>query len=292
VVTGPERNDLWERMIKIWPAYAAYQAGIEREIPIIVLEPTKSHGKINVMGGNPVTNHPRPIVKWSSGTRMDQGNLMFISLHKKTFWRDFLVIQVGFALFGLAIALMIRSNLGTGAWAVLEVALANITHLTPGTLSILVGSVVLLAALLLKEKIGWGTIANILFIGPWEDFFLWLLPNVKGIFILQLGMILISIVIMGIASAIYIGVHAGAGPRDSLMLAVKRKMGTSIRVARAGIEISMVLVGWLLGGPLGIGTVIIAILIGPAVQWGFKIFHVHPHPNPEITLGEAEIQAE
>ena len=204
---------------------------------------------------------------------------MFISVHRKTFLRDMVVIQAGFALFGFSIAAMIRSNLGTSAWAVLEVALSKIMHLTPGTMSVIVGFAVLLIAISLKEKVGWGTLANILFIGPWEDFFLWVIPSVEKNPTLQYGILFIGILAMGIASAIYIGVDAGAGPRDSLMLAVKRKTGMSIRVARACIELIVVIAGWLLGGPLGIGTVIFAILIGPAVQWGFKLFKVQPHKN-------------
>ncbi len=204
---------------------------------------------------------------------------MFISIHRKSILRDMVVIQAGFALFGFSIAALIRSNLGTSAWAVLEVALSNIMHLTPGTMSVIVGLAVLVVAISMKEKIGWGTLANILFIGPWEDFFLWAIPSVKNNPALQYGILLIGILAMGIASAIYIGVDAGAGPRDSLMLAVKRKTGVSTRVARACIEMIVVLAGWLLGGPLGIGTVIFAILIGPAVQWGFKLFKVQPHKN-------------
>jgi uncharacterized membrane protein YczE len=191
-----------------------------------------------------------------------------------------LVIQAGFALFGLSIAAMIRSNLGTNAWAVLEVALANIFSLTPGTMSVIVGFTVLLAALSLKEKIGWGTITNIIFIGPWEDLFLWVIPPIDNNPVIQYGILIGAILAMGMASAIYIGVDAGAGPRDSLMLAVKRKTGMSIRVARVCIELVVVLAGWLLGGPLGVGTLVFAIFIGPAVQWGFKLFNVQPHKNP------------
>jgi uncharacterized membrane protein YczE len=214
---------------------------------------------------------------------------MFKPVHLKTFLKDSIVIQIGFGLFGLSITGMIRSNLGTGAWVVLEVALAQITHMTPGTLSIIVGSSVLLVALSLREKIGWGTLGNILFIGPWEDLFLRLIPPINDKFIIQAGMLLGSILIMGIASAIYIGVDSGAGPRDSLMLAVSRKTGLSIRLARVCIELVVVLIGWILGGPLGMGTVVTALLIGPAVQWGFKLFNVHPHKNLEensITIEE------
>ena len=102
-----------------------------------------------------------------------------------------------------------------------------------------------------------------------------------GNLLLQFTMLLAGILIMGIASAIYIGVDAGAGPRDSLMLAVKRVSGQSLRRARGSIEMSLVLVAWLLGGPAGIGTVVIAMSIGSSVQWAFKLFNVQPHRPAE-----------
>ena len=206
-----------------------------------------------------------------------------------TFLRDFIVIQIGFALFGLAIALMIRSNVGTTPWAVLEVALSQMTGIRPGRMSIVVGSIVLVGALGLREKIGWGTLSNILFIGLWEDMFLGYIPSVEDRLLVQGTMLFTAIFTMGIASAVYIGVNAGAGPRDSLMLAVHRTSGMSIRLGRAIIEVIVVTVGWLLGGPLGLGTVIFAVLIGPAVQWSFKLFNVKPHqPEPEIVEAAAD----
>ena len=194
-----------------------------------------------------------------------------------TFIRDFFVIQIGFALFGLSIAMLIRSNLGTSPWALLEVAFSKLTGITPGRMSIIIGFVVLLGALALREKVGWGTLSNILFIGLWEDMFLGMIPSIEDNLLIQVLMLLAAIFIMGIASAIYIGVDAGAGPRDSLMLALHRTTGVSIRMARGAIEIIVVLIGRLLGGPLGLGTVIFALLIGPSVQWAFKLFHVQPH---------------
>ena len=203
-----------------------------------------------------------------------------------TFLRDILVIQIGFALFGLAIATMIRSNLGTSPWALLEVAISKLTGITPGRMSIIVGFAVLLLALALRERIGWGTLGNIVFIGLWEDMFLGIIPSVENNLLLQLGMLLSAVFTMGIASAIYIGVDAGAGPRDSLMLAVHRTTNLSIRLGRAIIEIIVVTVGWILGGPLGFGTVIFALLIGPSVQWAFKLFKVQTH-KPETEIVEA-----
>lgn len=202
---------------------------------------------------------------------------MFKSIRWNTFVRDFLVIQIGFALFGLSIALLIRANLGTSPWVMLEVALSQLTGLTPGTMSVTVGLLVLSGSAVMREQIGWGTLTNILFIGLWEDLSLYFLPSLSGNLIAQLGMLLSGVFLMGIASAVYIGVDAGAGPRDSLMLAVKRISGWSLRRGRATIEVFLVIGGWLLNGPAGVGTVIFALLIGPAVQWAFKIFKVEPH---------------
>jgi uncharacterized membrane protein YczE len=211
---------------------------------------------------------------------------MFKPVIWKTFPRDFIVIQIGFAIFGLSIALMIRSNVGTTPWAVLEVALSQLTNIRPGRISVVVGLVVLMGSLALREKIGWGTLSNILFIGLWEDMFLSYIPSIEDRLLLQSVMLFGAIFMMGFASAIYIGVDAGAGPRDSLMLAFHRTTGLSIRLGRAIIEIIVVTIGWLLGGPLGFGTVVFALLIGPAVQWAFKLLKVQAH-KPETEIVEA-----
>jgi uncharacterized membrane protein YczE len=212
---------------------------------------------------------------------------LFKSINWKTFGRDFVVIQIGFGLFGISIALTIRANLGTGAWSVFEVALSQLSGLTPGTLTVIVGFSVLLIAMLFKEKVGWGTLGNILCIGPWEDFFLRVFPSIKGNLPLQSGMLLAAILIQGVASAIYIGVNAGAGPRDSLMLAVKRKTGLGLGMARGMIEVTIFIIGWILKGPAGFGTAVFAFLVGPAVHWSFKIFNVHPHQDDDLPVAEA-----
>ncbi len=208
---------------------------------------------------------------------------MFKPVRWNTFIRDFIRIESGFLLFGLAITLMIRGNIGTSAWAVLEVALAQKLHISIGTMTVVMGFSVLSGALILREKIGWGTLGNILSIGPWEDMWLSIIPSIKDNLPLQIGMLLFAILLMGLASAIYIGVDAGAGPRDSMMLAIKRTTGLSLRLARAVIEVTVVTIGWLLGGPAGIGTLVFALLVGPSVQWGFKLFNVHPH-GPEALV--------
>ncbi|MFM8322278.1 MAG: YczE/YyaS/YitT family protein [Chloroflexota bacterium] len=204
---------------------------------------------------------------------------MLKPIRKERLLRDLLVIELGLGLYGLAIAMMIRANLGTSAWSVLDVALSQHLGVTPGTMTVSIGFLVLSGALILKEQIGWGTLANILSIGPWEDLFLRLIPPVRGNLLLQSALLLSGIALIGLASAIYIGVDAGAGPRDTLMLAFKRKFGWSVRLARGTIEAVVITLGWLLGGPVGIGTLAYVLLIGPMVQAGFKLLHVEPHKN-------------
>ncbi|GAB4580954.1 MAG: membrane protein [Anaerolineales bacterium] len=207
---------------------------------------------------------------------------MFKPIRWHTFPRDFLVIQSGFLLFGFAIAMMIRANLGTSPWAVWEVAMASILHITPGTMTVIDGFIVLTLALAMREQVGWGTLANILSIGPWIDFALSLLPSIENNLPLQLTMLLGAIGMMGLASAIYIGVDAGAGPRDTLMLGIHRRFGWSVRAARASIEGVVVTLGWLLGGPVGVGTLVFALLIGSSVQGGFKLLHVQTRKPVEV----------
>lgn len=209
-----------------------------------------------------------------------------------TFIPDFIRIQIGFVLFGLAITLMIRGGIGTSAWVVLEAALAERLGITVGTMTVIMGFLVLGSAVAMREKMGWGTLANILSIGPWVDMWNSFMPSVTDNLPLQVAMLLSAVFLMGLGSAIYIGVDAGAGPRDSLMLAIKRTTGVSIRVSRAIIEVTVVTLGWLLGGPAGIGTLVYALLIGPSVQWGFKIFNVQPHKEEEVVLAGIEGGAE
>lgn len=213
-----------------------------------------------------------------------------------TFIRDFFVIQIGFALYGLSIALSLQANLGTNTWSVFEKALSDISGLTVGTMTVIVAFFVLVFVLLLKEQVGWGTLGNILSIGPWLDLFLKIIPSLEDShWSLKLAMLLAAVLTQGIASAVYIGVNAGAGPRDSLMLAIHRTTKLSLRMARGSVEIIVFTIGWLLGGPAGWGTLIFAVLIGPTVQWAFKLFNVKPHgdkkkidENEAVLLNEGD----
>ncbi len=200
-------------------------------------------------------------------------------------WRqfayDFFIIQIGFLLFGLAIDILVQANLGLDSWDVLQMALTFHMPITLGQASIGVAFIIVLVDIILREPLGWGTIANMICIGVWVDALRPYVPSVPHLFLIQVAYLLLGTLVMGFATAIYVGVNAGAGPRDSLMLALCRLGKTSLRVARTCIEVTVVAVGWLLGGPAWLGTLVAAIAIGPAVQLGFKVLRVRTRGHSE-----------
>jgi uncharacterized membrane protein YczE len=214
-------------------------------------------------------------------------NTIFKPINWKTFPRDFVVVEIGLGLYGFAIAMLIHAGLGTSTWAVFEVAAAKLLGITVGTMIVIDGIWVFALVLLVKEKVGWGTLANILSIGPWTDLFNSLLPNIAGGWAdslwLRLIFFVVAILGMGFASAIYIGAEAGAGPRDSLMLAIHRLSGWSVRTSRILIDVTIGTAGILLGGPFGLGTIAFAFLAGPSVQFAFKVMKVKPHQKDEVS---------
>ncbi len=204
---------------------------------------------------------PILITRWQGGRR---------------FVRDLAVIQIGFLLYGAAIDIMLRAGLGTSSWVVLEKGLTNYIPLTLGQTTIGVAALITLLDIGLRQPLGWGTLANMLSIGLWVDWLRPVIPGVPAGWLYQTAYLLLGTLVMGLATAVYVGVNAGAGPRDSLMLATSRLSHTSVRTARTAIEVVVVLVGWLLGGPVGIGTLVYALTIGPAVQLAFRLLRVTP----------------
>ena len=193
-------------------------------------------------------------------------------------WRrfawDFFIIQIGFLVFGLSIDVIVQASLGLDSWDVLQMALTYHLPITLGEANIAVAFLVVVVDIILGEPLGWGTLANVVFIGVWVDILRPYVPAAPQLILIQIAYLLLGTLIMGFATAIYVGVDAGAGPRDTLMLATSRISKTSLRVARTGIEVAVVALGWLMGGPAWLGTLIAAIAIGPAVQLGFKILRV------------------
>jgi len=173
---------------------------------------------------------------------------------------------VGLTLYGLSIALMIHGGLGAMPWDVLHVGLAGRLPFAIGVIMVSVSILVLLAWMPLRQMPGLGTIANALWIGVAADIVLRLLPVAAGL-PWQLAYMGSGIVLNALATAMYIGSQLGPGPRDGLMTGISRVTGRSLRLARTAIEVVVVAAGWLLGGVVGVGTLLYAVAVGPLTQF-------------------------
>jgi uncharacterized membrane protein YczE len=175
-------------------------------------------------------------------------------------------LLAGLTLYGVSMAMMIRSTLGVDPWDVFHAGLASRVPLTFGQVTILVGALVLLLWWPLRQWPGLGTIANVVVIGLAADGGLALITEPDGL-PARLSLLLLGIVLNGVAGGLYIGSQLGPGPRDGLMTGLARRTGVSIRLVRTLIEVTVLGVGWVLGGPVGLGTVLYAVSIGPLVQY-------------------------
>ncbi|MEU6641205.1 hypothetical protein ABZ863_01500 [Saccharomonospora sp. NPDC046836] len=171
----------------------------------------------------------------------------------------------GLALYGTSMALMTRAGLGLNPWDVLHEGIADRTGLTFGTVTALTAVVVLLLWIPLRQRPGIGTVANVLIIAVTVDLARLVLPD-QHAFAWQATFLLGGIVLNGLATAVYVGARLGPGPRDGLMTGIAARTGRSVRLVRTGIELTVLGVGWLLGGTVGLGTVLYALAIGPLAQ--------------------------
>lgn len=190
---------------------------------------------------------------------------MFIPVRGQNLGRRVAQLLIGLVLFGVGIALMLRSGLGLPPWDVLHQGLTEQFGLSVGTWSIIISFVVLLLWIPLKERYGIGTVFNAIVIGLIIDLGAMVIPEPANVW-LEVLMLAGGILIIGVASGLYIGANLGPGPRDGLMTAIARR-GLSIRLTRWGLEVAVLLTGILLGGTFGAGTVAFALLIGPIVQF-------------------------
>lgn len=171
----------------------------------------------------------------------------------------------GLILYGLSMALMIEANLGLDPWDVLHQGLARWIPVSFGTVTIIVGALVLLLWIPLRQRPGLGTLSNVVVVGLAADLGLWLTPSPDELAV-RIPMIVAGVVLNGLAGAIYIGSQFGPGPRDGLMTGLAARTGRSLRLIRTGIEVTVLALGFVLGGTVGVGTVLYALAIGPLVQ--------------------------
>ena len=170
----------------------------------------------------------------------------------------------GLFLYGMAISLMVRAGLGVAPWDVLTQGMVKLTGLSFGVLTNLIGLAVLLLWWPLRQKPGLGTVLNVLVIGPSAQFGLWLLPDFAQL-AQQLLAFTAGLLLLALATGLYIGARFGPGPRDGLMTGLHARFGWPIWAVRTAIEGSVLLVGWWLGGTVGLGTLAFVLLIGPLV---------------------------
>jgi Predicted membrane protein len=175
-------------------------------------------------------------------------------------------LLIGLWLYGFAMAMFIRSGLGLDPWDVFHSGLQRLLGVSFGTVVIAVGFAVLLLWIPLRQWPGLGTIANAVVIGLAADSTLAIIPQAtdwRMSWVLLLG----GLALNGLAGGLYIGSQLGPGPRDGLMTGLAWRTGWSLRLVRTGLELSVLAIGWLLGGSVGIGTVVYALAIGPLVQF-------------------------
>ncbi len=195
----------------------------------------------------------------------------------------FVQLIAGLVLFGASLALLVRSELGLDPWDVFHQGLSVATGLSIGVCTIAAGVVVLLLWIPLRQRPGIGTVANVVLVGLSLDGVLLLIPP-TGNDALRWIYLVAGIVLNGIATGAYIGAGLGPGPRDGLMVGFARG-SRSLRVVRTAIEVSVLVIGWLLGGTVGIGTVLFALTIGPIVHRTVPAFS--PANRPEADPGSS-----
>lgn len=182
---------------------------------------------------------------------------------------------VGVFLYGIGIAFIIRAALGAAPWDVLSQGITRHVPVSFGVVTTVVSGIVLLMWIPIRQKPGVGTILNATAVGPSADLGFLVIPVADQLW-LQIIFFTIGLLVLAAATGLYIGAHFGPGPRDGLMTGLHERLGWPIWVVRTLLEITVVAIGWALGGTVGVGTVAFALLVGPLCQYFLRIFSVRP----------------
>jgi uncharacterized membrane protein YczE len=193
--------------------------------------------------------------------------------------RRLIQLYAGLLLFGVSAAMLLLAGLGVDPWDVFHQGLSRRLGLGVGTWTIIVGAVVMLLWIPLRQRPGFGTLSNVVVVGLVIDLVLALVPPVHGL-VARYAVMASGVVLNGIATGAYIGAGVGPGPRDGLMVGLAAH-GRSIRVVRTCIEVSVLATGWLLGGTVGIGTVVYALCIGPVVHLSIPALAIAARVNAD-----------
>jgi len=193
-------------------------------------------------------------------------------------------LLVGLVLIGFAIAMSVRAELGLAPWDVFHQGLAERTGHSIGTVVVLVGFVVLLAWIPLRQRLGIGTIINTLSVGLLANLGLWMIPE-QHLMVVRVPLLLASLLMFGIGGGLYIGSGLGPGPRDGLMTAIAAR-GHRLWIVRTVMECTVLVAGFALGGDIGVGTVLIAFALGPLTHAGLRRFHLPVDDHTPDVMGE------
>jgi len=199
-------------------------------------------------------------------------------------------LAVGLVAYGVAIGVMLRAGIGVSPWDVLNQGVTKLTGIPFGVVVIVIGAIVLLLWIPLRQRPGVGTVLNILVIGPSAELGLWLVPQ-QTVWWMQGLVFAGGLALLAVATGLYVGARLGPGPRDGLMTGIHARFGWPIWIVRTGIEVTVLTIGWLLGGQVGLGTLAFALLIGPMVNVTLPLLRV-PEPTPRsIPEPEKEVSA-
>lgn len=188
-----------------------------------------------------------------------------VARHARRMIRRLVALFAGLWLYGFSMAVMIRAAVGLGPWNVFHEGVTRHAPMSFGTVTIVTGAVVLLAWIPLRQRPGFGTVSNVVLVGLAIDLGLWLLPHWESVPV-RVGAMILAVVLNALAGVLYIGAGFGPGPRDGLMTGSVQRTGWSIRLVRTAIEVAVLATGWMLGGSVGLGTVVYAVAIGPLMQ--------------------------
>jgi uncharacterized membrane protein YczE len=209
-------------------------------------------------------------------------------------------LLLGLAAYGMAIALMIRGNIGASPWDVFSQGLSRSVGLSFGLCTIIISGAVLLLWIPLRQWPGFGTLTNAVLVGIFADLGLALIPQASNL-VLRSSLFVAGLVLLAFATALYIGAGLGPGPRDGLMTGLVRVSGWPVWTIRTGLELSVVVIGYLLGGVVGIGTLAFAAAVGPLTQLTLRWLYVDLHghtpggtaaPKPAAVSAGERLEAE
>lgn len=253
-------------------------------MPGITADPTRTTTR-RQLRGSPAANLALVVV--IVDTRVEG----LSQLRTGQFWKRFAQLQAGLLMFGLGIGLMLRADIGLDPWSTFHEGISMNLPITFGRVTQLTGLLIVgISWVWLSEEPGLGTLCNMALVGPWVDFFR---PHMELVGAFGWGVaggvlqFVAGLLVVGAASGLYIAARLGAGPRDTLILGSAARLGVSVRAARVGLELVVLAIGWFMGGPVGLGTITFALLMGPMMQASLKVFgYEHGPPNDSHEASE------